>query len=212
LPGSFPRCASAHSPFPSSACRRACASRNKRWPDRSRCAGSRTSDWRTWSTCRPRWRVRTCGADDSIPEFAFIMVGQRLQQQARLADAIKFYETVLEVRPGVTDARNMLAGVSTRARLIARAAGRSMAKICCPASHLLWHRSSPDLRRPQPSSVTSRKYSGRSIVSGAIAGSGSGCQTSRSVRTVPTSSPGRQRSTTRLSTSTIQYSGTPCRR
>jgi polyisoprenoid-binding protein YceI len=58
---------------------------------------------------------------DSIPEFAFIMVGQKLQQQDRLADAIKFYETVLDVRPGVTDARNMLAEAYVKAGQLARA-------------------------------------------------------------------------------------------
>ena len=60
-----------------------------------------------------------------------------------------------------------------------------------------------------PSPVTSLKYAPRSIVSGSMPGSG--CQTSLSVRIIPTSSFALQRSTTRRSTSTTQYSGTPWR-
>jgi predicted Zn-dependent protease len=58
---------------------------------------------------------------DSIPEFAFVMVGQKLVQQKRVADAIKFYESVLELRPGITDTRNMLGEAYVKAGQLARA-------------------------------------------------------------------------------------------
>jgi polyisoprenoid-binding protein YceI len=58
---------------------------------------------------------------DSIPEFAFMIVGQRLQQTDRVADAIKFYETVLQLRPGITDARNMLGEAYVKAGQLERA-------------------------------------------------------------------------------------------
>ncbi len=45
---------------------------------------------------------------DSIPEFGLVMVGQKLMQRGRLAEAIRYYESVLELRPKSIDARNML--------------------------------------------------------------------------------------------------------
>jgi polyisoprenoid-binding protein YceI len=42
---------------------------------------------------------------DSIPEFAFLVVGQRLAWSGRARDAARFYETILDARPGATTAR-----------------------------------------------------------------------------------------------------------
>jgi polyisoprenoid-binding protein YceI len=58
---------------------------------------------------------------DSIPQFAFIMVGQKLVQRNRLPDAIRFYEAILEVRPGASDTRQLLAEAYVKAGQLARA-------------------------------------------------------------------------------------------
>ena len=58
---------------------------------------------------------------DSIPAFAFIMIGQKLIQKNRLPDAIRFYETVLEVRPASSSARHLLAEAYVKSGQLARA-------------------------------------------------------------------------------------------
>lgn len=58
---------------------------------------------------------------DSIPEFAFIMVGQKLIQKNRLPDAIRFYESVLDVRPGASGTRHLLAEAYVKSGQLARA-------------------------------------------------------------------------------------------
>jgi hypothetical protein len=49
------------------------------------------------------------------------MVGQQLVQKNRLPDAIRFYETVLEVRPGASGTRRLLAEAYVKAGQLARA-------------------------------------------------------------------------------------------
>jgi polyisoprenoid-binding protein YceI len=58
---------------------------------------------------------------DSIPEFALIMVGRKLVQGNRLPDAIRFYEAVLELRPGASATRELLGEAYVQAGQLARA-------------------------------------------------------------------------------------------
>ncbi len=58
---------------------------------------------------------------DSIPQFALVMAGQKLVQRDRLQDAIRFYETVLEVRPAASDTRSMLGEAYVKAGQLAKA-------------------------------------------------------------------------------------------
>jgi polyisoprenoid-binding protein YceI len=58
---------------------------------------------------------------DSIPGFALIMVGQKLIQKGRLPDAIRFYETVLEVRPGSPAVRHLLGEAYVKSGQLPRA-------------------------------------------------------------------------------------------
>jgi polyisoprenoid-binding protein YceI len=58
---------------------------------------------------------------DSIPEFAFEDAGQKLVQRGRVNEAIAFYETVLEVRPGSSGTRNLLGEAYVKAGKLARA-------------------------------------------------------------------------------------------
>jgi polyisoprenoid-binding protein YceI len=60
---------------------------------------------------------------DSIPEFALVMVGEKLAQRNRLPEAIRYYETVLELRPKSTDMRNMLAEAYVKAGQVGRGRG-----------------------------------------------------------------------------------------
>lgn len=60
---------------------------------------------------------------DSLPEFALILVGEKLAARGRLADAARFYEGVLGVRPAAAATRLRLGEVYVRQGDLRRARG-----------------------------------------------------------------------------------------
>ncbi|MEJ7809263.1 MAG: YceI family protein [Gemmatimonadaceae bacterium] len=58
---------------------------------------------------------------DSVPEFAFVLVGEKLAAKGRAADAITFYEGILETRPAAGAVRQLLGEAYVKTGQLARA-------------------------------------------------------------------------------------------